>query len=60
MTNEMITKYVEAVKALKALGEKIADIEDLWDTNYDEVSEIDCMNEHCDACLAILKKIAKK
>ncbi len=56
---EMINKYMEMLNEVKAFGLSIEDNEDFWDENYDAMEEIECMNEHIEACKSILKRAIK-
>lgn len=56
---EMINKYMEMLNEVKAFGLSIEDNEDFWDENYDAMEEIECMSEHIETCISILKKAMK-
>lgn len=58
---EMVKEFMEAVENVKVMAEiQILDNEEFWNENSDIMEEIDCMKEHCEICLKILKKLSKK
>lgn len=56
---EKIKTFINMVQNLKAYSEKLTDDEEMWDANYEAMEEIECMMEHCDACLRIMKSALK-
>ncbi len=56
---KMINKYLEMLTEIQTYGLKIEDNEDFWDENYEAMEEIECMSEHIETCISILKKAMK-
>ena len=57
---EKIKTFIKMVEDLKAYSRQLSDDDDeMWEANFEAMEEIDCMAEHCDACLGIMKKVFK-
>lgn len=58
---EMIKEFMELVDSVRVMAEfQVLDVDEYWEENYDAMEEIDCMKEHCEACLRILESCINK
>ena len=58
MKNKVI-EFMAKVEELKKMAVELAENEELWDELPDSAEEIECMAEHCDCCVSILKDSLK-
>jgi hypothetical protein len=54
-----VEEFMEMVKALRNYAAELTADDEAWETNYEAMEEVDCMVEHCNCCLSILRKAMK-